>query len=113
MVLTVVTDKQVKFRAGSFPSRRSNSRSVGKGPGSFVHRWAVFCTPRKQEHFLKLRLSCCGVHIENRRCTGIYKHEFYLLVGTHLAFNAKRIEMSNSGIQGKMDHISCNYLKNA
>ena len=102
---------RAKFRAGSLRGG-GRSRSVAKGPSSSVHQQAVFCPPRKQEHFLKLSLSFSGVHIENQRCTGIYKHVFYFSVGMLLFFNAVRIEMGNSAIQGKMYLISYHYLKN-
>lgn len=54
--------------------------SVGKEPSSFVHLQAAFCTPREQEHFLKLSLSSSGVHIENERYSGKHKHVFYFYV---------------------------------
>lgn len=72
----------------------------------------LFCTPRKQEHFLKLSLSFNGVQVEYQRCPGIYKHVFYFSVGMHLFFNAIRIEMGDSVIQRKMYLISYHYLKN-
>lgn len=106
-----MTDEQGKIQSW-FPTRKRQLSKCGERTQQFCAPASCVLHATETEHFLKLSLSFSGVHIENQRWTGIYKHTLYFFVGMLLFFNALSIEMGNSAIQGKMYIISYHYVKN-